>query len=116
MTPPAFRLKLIGDGFPAASDEDAGEIGLRTVAGRIDLLLGRHAADILLDHPTVSRRHARLTGSADTLWITDLGSSNGTRVNDRRCEPERPTPLAPDDRLSLGAVEFLVLAGAEEAS
>lgn len=34
------------------------------------------------DH--ISRRHARLVNHHDTVWLQDLGSSNGTYVNDER--------------------------------
>lgn len=38
-------------------------------------------ADIQITHPTVSRRHAKLTVEPDGVFIEDLGSSNGTRIN-----------------------------------
>ncbi|MEM8995862.1 MAG: FHA domain-containing protein, partial [Acidobacteriota bacterium] len=38
---------------------------------------------IRFEHPTVSRRHARFEPREGGLWICDLGSSNGTRVNGR---------------------------------
>lgn len=48
------------------------------------LLIGRSAdCDIRLDHDTVSRRHARLELlSGARLALTDLGSSNGTHVEE----------------------------------
>lgn len=36
--------------------------------------------EMRLEHPTVSRRHARLEPREDGVWLADLGSSNGTRV------------------------------------
>lgn len=46
---------------------------------------GRDAGnDLVLDHPSVSRVHARVTLAQDGfLWLEDQGSSNGTFV--RRC-------------------------------
>jgi transcriptional regulator with AAA-type ATPase domain/pSer/pThr/pTyr-binding forkhead associated (FHA) protein len=38
-------------------------------------------ADIRIIHPTVSRSHARLTVETDGVFIEDLGSSNGTRID-----------------------------------
>lgn len=38
-------------------------------------------ADIQIPHPTVSRTHAKLTVDRDGVFIEDVGSSNGTRVN-----------------------------------
>jgi DNA-binding NtrC family response regulator len=59
--------------------------------------------DIRIPQPTVSRRHARLMVSAEGVLITDLGSSNGTRVVGRRIDGE--APLRPDDVLHIGTVE-----------
>jgi two-component system response regulator AtoC len=46
------------------------------------ITIGREApAEILIDTPTVSRRHARLRVSGSSVWIEDLASHNATRVN-----------------------------------
>ena len=37
--------------------------------------------DIVIDHPTVSARHARLTKSPSGYCIKDLESTNGTQIN-----------------------------------
>ncbi len=49
------------------------------------LTFGRGAeADVRLEERAVSRRHARLeVGGKGELWLTDLGSSNGTLVGSR---------------------------------
>jgi len=47
-----------------------------------EMLVGRdESASLPIDHPTVSRRHARFELVDNTCWIEDLGSRNGTRVN-----------------------------------
>jgi hypothetical protein len=73
---------------------------------RDELLVGRHdACDVMVGHPTVSRRHARLT-FRDGHWVLrDLNSTNGTRVNGTRVGRCR---LEPGDRLSLGSADLLV--------
>lgn len=44
-------------------------------------IVGTHIdVDVVVDHPTVSRRHAQLT-LGEELSIEDLGSSNGTRLD-----------------------------------
>jgi len=59
----------------------------------------------------VSRRHARIWREGETFMVEDLGSVNGTVVNDViRLEPRQPRPLDSGDRIRLGetTVHFLV--------
>ena len=53
-------------------------------------------ADLVLDHPTVSRRHAELEPTNDGVWVRDLGSSNGTRIDGR---PVRQRVLVATDQV-----------------
>ena len=49
-----------------------------------ELIIGRmEPADIVLNHPEVSRRHARVVFRDGKYYLEDLGSVNGTRVNDQ---------------------------------
>lgn len=49
--------------------------------------IGRHAgSDILLDDITVSRHHAEIVKNSNSLIIRDLGSLNGTYVNQSRVD------------------------------
>ena len=56
----------------------------------------------------VSRRHARIEPCIDGLRITDIGSTNGTRVNDRSISPHLPHPLRDGDLVCLGNLEFIL--------
>ena len=73
---------------------------------RGELTIGRHAGcDVVLNLPTVSRRHARLV-FRDGAWILrDLESKNGTLVNDVRVGRCR---LRPGDRLVIGGQPMIV--------
>lgn len=52
------------------------------LAGGVPLTIGRASDNALaLDDDRVSRHHARLQGRAGLLVLTDLDSTNGTRVN-----------------------------------
>jgi pSer/pThr/pTyr-binding forkhead associated (FHA) protein len=62
-------------------------------------------ADFILDAALVSRLHCRLEAGSDGLVVVDLGSTNGTFVNDRRIERAR---LTSGDRLRIGRVELTV--------
>ena len=55
-----------------------------------EIILGRDpGADLLIDSPDVSRRHARLMKTEQGYQIEDLGSSNGTFVNGERIAAAR---------------------------
>jgi hypothetical protein len=73
------------------------------------LTLGRgDKADIRLEDPFASSRHARIDRQGDVLVIEDLGSTNGTFLNG---EPlTGPQPLHPGDRISIGDNQFSYLA------
>jgi pSer/pThr/pTyr-binding forkhead associated (FHA) protein len=64
----------------------------------------------------VSRRHARLTARDGVLVLTDLGSTNGTRVNGHRVTE---VVLGAGDRVQIGETSLVVEAagaGAEARS
>ena len=52
------------------------------------------ACDLVLDEPTVSGHHCRLTRFEDGYTLEDLGSTNGTFVDDVRLPPRRPMRVA----------------------
>lgn len=66
------------------------------------VIIGRDAgvATFVLDHSTVSRRHARFWNDDGRFSIEDLGSTNGTFVNGTRCSGA--TPLTASDVLEIG--------------
>jgi Protein of unknown function (DUF3662)/FHA domain len=73
--------------------------------------IGRlQSCEIALDDPNVSRRHALLSKRSDGWWIVDLGSTNGTLVNDALVKERR---LGSGDRIRLGTSEFEYRAGRE---
>ena len=71
-----------------------------------DILIGRQIhCDIYINHETVSRSHARvLRDEGGRFTITDLGSKNGTRVNDQELSSGEPFPLRDGDFLRIGNV------------
>jgi predicted component of type VI protein secretion system len=70
------------------------------------LVLGREAADLVIEDPQVSRRHAAVRPAGDGLEIEDLESLNGTWVNGARVTGT--VRLALGDRVRVGDSSFEV--------
>jgi hypothetical protein len=69
--------------------------------------LGRGDVEIKLDDPFASSRHARIARQGHVFVLEDLGSTNGTYLNE---EPlSGPQPLHPGDRIRIGDCEFSYL-------
>lgn len=70
-------------------------------------IIGRsdEEADIVLDEPGISRRHARLELTDDGLVVTDEYSTNGVWVNEKKLNAyERQVPLEDGGTLALGNI------------
>ena len=68
--------------------------------------IGRgEGCDLVLGDQTVSRRHAQLSRTSVGWLLSDLGSTNGTRVNGWRVKQVR---LRPGDRVQVGRVRLRV--------
>ena len=94
---PAFRLV-------SASGDQSFEVP----PGRT-LVVGRGvASDIAIYDPTISRRHAELVVSDDSVAVTDLGSSNGTCINGARVESGH---LNANDSVTFGKVTYRLRTG-----
>lgn len=78
--------------------------------------LGRQGTDILSGEGTVSRNHARLTVENGEVIIEDLGSSNGTKVGDRRIGPNQPTPATHGTPLKFGNWRLMLEVGGGESA
>jgi diguanylate cyclase (GGDEF)-like protein len=87
----------LGRRFPLTPDREH-------VVGRLDDL------DVPIDADSVSRRHARLYRREDGWCAEDLGSTNGTFVNDRRLDA--PTALRDGDQIRFGGAIMKFLSGA----
>ncbi len=78
--------------------------GRRRMLSGDRMVLGRsREADIVLDDPNISRRHAELRRQDGDWTIADLGSTNGVKVNGKRIDSAQ---LAPGDEIVLGTLEL----------
>jgi hypothetical protein len=77
------------------------DVGEGAVLGRGD------QAEIRLDDPFASSRHARLLRQGGIVVLEDLGSTNGTFLNEELLSG--PQPLHPGDRVRIGDSEFTYL-------
>lgn len=100
--PRASRLQLVVL-EPGGSSLSPGQV-LAVADGAV---LGRaEAAQVRLVDVAVSGQHARLSRVGQAWVVTDLGSTNGTRLND--VAVQRETPLREGDVLALGNVRLKV--------
>jgi pSer/pThr/pTyr-binding forkhead associated (FHA) protein len=71
-----------------------------------DIVLGRgDRAEIRLEDPFASARHARVYEQGNIVAIEDLDSTNGTYLNEELLQT--PRPLHPGDRVRIGDSEFV---------
>ncbi len=63
--------------------------------------------EILIDHEMISRKHAMIQRSGDDFLVIDLGSRNGSFVNNTRVAV--PVLLKHDDKVKFGEQKFLFL-------
>jgi two-component system response regulator AtoC len=77
-----------------------------------EIVVGRSSSvTVRLDDVKASREHARITRRAGLLRVTDLGSRNGTRVNQEVLR-DAERALRSGDVVRIGAAEILVAEGA----
>jgi pSer/pThr/pTyr-binding forkhead associated (FHA) protein len=71
------------------------------------ILLGRtDTCDISIPDDSVSKRHCAFEVRGGSMTITDLGSTNGTTVNDTAVAPNTFVPLQGGDAISTGNFSF----------
>jgi pSer/pThr/pTyr-binding forkhead associated (FHA) protein len=76
-------------------------------------VIGRKAGyEVLVRDRSVSKMHTEIfKDEKDNFFITDLNSTNGTSLNNKSLEPNKPFPLNDEDFLKLGNVVLEFIAG-----
>ncbi|MEM7469268.1 MAG: VWA domain-containing protein [Pseudomonadota bacterium] len=98
--PPAFLHDMSGMAVEPLVNLDAQTLMIGRVAGTPD----EHLKYMVINVPTVGRRHALIKYKDKAYWVQDQGSVNGTYVNDKRLSGE--CQLRHGDRLRFHNAEF----------
>jgi len=81
-----------------------GDVKTTELTLRLPSTIGRgRGTSVILPHPLVSRQHCELYEADGQLMVRDLGSLNGTFVNNQRITDSL---LAPGELLTVGTVTF----------
>jgi FhaA, N-terminal domain/FHA domain len=94
---PPLRLRFLSGG------QSGDELILRKPVTTIGRALDN---DIVIESGDVSRHHARIEFADDQLRVTDLGSTNGTRVNGKSI---RTHPISAGDEITFGTLRVQLL-------
>ncbi len=81
------------------------DLGVQRVADlKGEMFIGRtEGNDLVLNHPSVSRKHARFESRNEHWWIIDLKSTNGVKVNGNLITESQ---VNAGDKISIGSVQL----------
>jgi pSer/pThr/pTyr-binding forkhead associated (FHA) protein len=96
MAPHAFVTVLQAGGSPAPQ----GQI----LMTQFPYVIGRAEGSLIIPEPNISRKHAQINyNEASRVYtISDLNSSNGTRLNNQSLPPGQPAQLVNGALIGLG--------------
>src|SRR5205085_1337115 len=79
----------------------------RTILGPVPLTIGRTPDNrLVVNDQSASQHHAEIRPEGQGYSIVDLGSSNGTFVQEQRLDPYIPRMLYPGDMVRIGDTRF----------
>lgn len=107
--PPIVRLEVLETPDPAFSDEQR-----VLVLREFPFMIGREGCNWnFAGDRHVSRRHARISRTDGIFYLTDLGSSNGTFINEARIEANEPILLSSDSEAQIRLGKTTLISFAE---
>lgn len=88
--------------YPNTADDEVLKLeGHLWVAGRDP------NSEIFVDSPHISRKHFEMSHTNEGFYITDLGSSNGTKINGQKIPPHEPKRLESGDVIKIQSIELV---------
>lgn len=78
---------------------------------RSRVVIGRSGADVVIDDDEVSRRHAAIEIREDRYFLKDLGSTNGTFVDERKISE---TEIADKGEFRIGTTQIMLIVTSTE--
>lgn len=105
------QITLRFEGPDSAGRKHTFEVSMEKLVGQSQgMYIGRAAdmCDLVVPHPTVSRRHAKLSVGSESLRVEDLGSTNGTAVDGSPLKAGSTAVLQAGSKLRLGDVELIL--------
>jgi NAD(P)H-nitrite reductase large subunit len=109
--PALLRLNTITEGLlvTVAPSEIVSALEKMYLSQTKVTVIGRQeGCDLCVQHATISRRHAEISFANGRYILRDLGSRNGTFLNDKRVEPGSIHLLSANDTLRFGHVLFVL--------
>ncbi len=81
------------------------DMGVPRIADlKADIAIGRtEGNDLVLNHPSVSRKHAKFESRDNRWWVVDLKSTNGVKVNGNLVTEAQ---VAAGDKIHIGSVQL----------
>lgn len=72
-------------------------------------IIGRdEECDIAIRDPFISKKHLRIEIKDDKCYAEDLGSKNGTKINEKSIKPGLKYEIGPGDIITFGRVSFIL--------
>ena len=104
-----LELELMSGGCPiwvSVPDEKevSGVITMREPVGRKELLEIARSPSFKNAMNAVSRNHFKIDWDGQNFYLTDLNSTNGTKINDLKIPPHQPQKLSENDEITIGSV------------
>ncbi|KAI3450093.1 hypothetical protein Pfo_006758 [Paulownia fortunei] len=104
-----WLLEPIGDGDSRHIGYKIAMPGAFEIASNV-VTVGRvrEKADVVISVPTVSALHARIQKTEENLLITDLDSTNGTFIDERRLQPGVVAAASPGNLITFGDTNLAI--------